>query len=187
MKVRTYLQTLGQRERPREFTVATLTERISLFLTLGGLLRRLTRNGKDVVVDVDRHVFLLQARKFESRTDGVRLVVMMDVHPVVVSADVTSVSILNQSAHQNIPRTEDVGLLDVTKGARTEGVVEEAVKRRSVVVKEVMRERHSSSEAFEWECGLLPLQRQSVLICLLDPDLEYCGVEYSTRFRSVPR
>lgn len=46
------LQALWQRERPREFTVAALTERISLLLALGGLLR-LTSYGEDVVVDVD--------------------------------------------------------------------------------------------------------------------------------------
>src|SRR6266702_2510584 len=51
-QVSAYLQTLWQRERPREFTVPTLTERISLLLTLGGLLR-LTRHGEDVVINVD--------------------------------------------------------------------------------------------------------------------------------------
>jgi hypothetical protein len=89
---------------------------------------------------------------------------MMDVHPVVVTAYETSVSISDKSAEERhqIPRAEDVGLLDVTIAARTEGVVEETVKRRRVVVEEVMCERHSS-EAFEWECGLLPLQHNPFL------------------------
>ena len=57
---------------------------------------------------------------------------------------------LGPSAEKNrsLPRTEDIGLLDLTS-ARGEHIVKEAIKRSRIVVNEVMREWHLDTEAFE--------------------------------------
>ena len=65
----------------------------------------------------------------------------MNVHPVQTNASEHLGSSAVSQTSKCLPWTEEVGLLDVTINARTEGVVKEAIKRGRVV-KEVMRERH---------------------------------------------
>jgi hypothetical protein len=60
--------------------MVSLAERISLILSLSRP-RRLPGYVKDVVMNVDGHVLLLDARELECCGYGVRLFVVMDIHP----------------------------------------------------------------------------------------------------------
>jgi hypothetical protein len=60
----TDLRPRRQRERPGEFAGASLAERKSLYLLLSRLFR-LSRYAKDVVMNVDGHVLLVNAREID--------------------------------------------------------------------------------------------------------------------------
>jgi len=74
-------------------------------------------------VHIDRHIFFLQASKFERHVDVIRVLVVMHVHLW----------------------PESVSILELEQGSRQESVVEEAVKGTEAaagIVEEVMGERH---------------------------------------------
>lgn len=64
--------------------MASLADSISLFLPLSRPLR-LPEYVKDVVMKVNGYVVLLYAREVECRGHGVRLFVVMDIHPTCMS------------------------------------------------------------------------------------------------------
>jgi hypothetical protein len=115
------------------------TNHVTAFTTLRRCLV-LSRHREDVVVHINRHIFFLKASKFEGHVDIIRVLVVMDVHPVCNGEIVYGVVELWYS-----PRPEGVSVLDSEQGSRVESIVKEAVKGTEAaagIVEEVRRERH---------------------------------------------
>ena len=89
---------------------------------------------------IDRHIFLLQARKIESYVDVIRVIVALHVHPVCRHELVVSGSV---ELDKCLPWPEGVCVLDSGKRPCVESVVKEAFKGRSAgkrVVEHIMGE-----------------------------------------------
>lgn len=74
------LRTLWDRDSARKLTTPALLDDEAVLLLLGGDLG-LSGDDKAVVLEVDRYVFLFQARQLESRGDEIVIRRFMDINP----------------------------------------------------------------------------------------------------------
>lgn len=149
----TYLDSLGEWQRPRELAESSLADRVALVVALAGD-GRLARDGQDVVPHVDLDVLLGQAGEFERGRYEVLLLVLMQVQSASVSSascsgrDQTSFkySPWAQRARDSVPAVALLPRADCRR-PRVERLIEEAVEVGEGIVRlgEERRKRHFES------------------------------------------